>query len=500
MLAALVWDNPLFIKHTRASLRTPQILPAMIGVALVAVCLCYFGIMQDQAAEMLGCLIAGQGVLLLLLGSSKVISSVTQARDSGVLDFHRISPQSPAALTLGFLLGGPIREYLLFACTLPFSVVLAIQAHLSGPDWLTIECELLVVALLYHTMAMIVGLSMPTKSANSVIALYFFLHVMAQIIPVVSYLTVLPTVITAMTRTSAFPMFSEWGWFMGVQLSPFVVSLLHQLPLLAFLFVAAMRKTRRPLAPPFSKLTAVAFYATVAVLGLGEVAPHPSSSPWSTGMFGIGEIALLYALALAGVCLCFTITPSAGEFLKGLRQARKLGQSRLSVWSDLAANETALALLALVCALGGAAVALSAGAYGAGPAQVGLAALIGVCAVLFFGAIKQSFDLLFRKRNSPYLGLLVFIVWGLPVLVAVLLMASGLEEGAGNTVLALSPITALGLICSQSTPPSAATLGLAVSVILAVAAVAFDSWAIRRTIAAESAEGGDPAAAEDAAT
>ena len=46
------------------------------------------------------------------------------ARASGILDFHRVSPLTPTELTLGFFFGAPIREYLLFAATLPFSVAL----------------------------------------------------------------------------------------------------------------------------------------------------------------------------------------------------------------------------------------------------------------------------------------------------------------------------------------------------------------------------------------
>ena len=42
---------------------------------------------------------------------------------SGILDFHRVSPMTPTELTLGFFFGAPIREYPLFAATLPFTVL-----------------------------------------------------------------------------------------------------------------------------------------------------------------------------------------------------------------------------------------------------------------------------------------------------------------------------------------------------------------------------------------
>ena len=64
-----------------------------------------------------------QVVILAIMGSGQVNASVSGARASGILDFHRVSPLTPTELTLGFFFGAPIREYVLFAATLPFTVL-----------------------------------------------------------------------------------------------------------------------------------------------------------------------------------------------------------------------------------------------------------------------------------------------------------------------------------------------------------------------------------------
>ena len=77
----------------------------------------------SRTAARLAWLLALQAVILVVMGASQVGSSVGAARASGILDFHRVSPLTPAELTLGFFFGAPVREYVLFACTLPLSVL-----------------------------------------------------------------------------------------------------------------------------------------------------------------------------------------------------------------------------------------------------------------------------------------------------------------------------------------------------------------------------------------
>src|SRR5690348_6375028 len=120
----LLPDNPILVKHVRSRLRRQQLFPSMAATALLCAMILWIGIAASsvQNGIAFGFLVFFQAGLLFLGGASQVGTSVAGAREAGVLDFHRISPVPPAALALGFLLGGPVREYVLFLCTLPFAI------------------------------------------------------------------------------------------------------------------------------------------------------------------------------------------------------------------------------------------------------------------------------------------------------------------------------------------------------------------------------------------
>ena len=61
-----------------------------------------------------------QGVILMFMGTGAVASGIANERDSGVLDYQRITPMGPMRKIVGYLFGLPVREYFLFALTLPF--------------------------------------------------------------------------------------------------------------------------------------------------------------------------------------------------------------------------------------------------------------------------------------------------------------------------------------------------------------------------------------------
>jgi hypothetical protein len=75
-----------------------------------------------NGGETFGALMILQTVILAVMGASQISSSMSKARELGILDFHRVSPMPAYSLALGFFFGAPIREYLMFAATLPFSI------------------------------------------------------------------------------------------------------------------------------------------------------------------------------------------------------------------------------------------------------------------------------------------------------------------------------------------------------------------------------------------
>ncbi len=84
-----------------------------------------------------------QTIILVIVGATQVAGSVGGVRESNILDFHRISPLPPLATTLGFFLGAPIREYILFALTLPLGPLLHDSAGFPEPALFFEEIALL---------------------------------------------------------------------------------------------------------------------------------------------------------------------------------------------------------------------------------------------------------------------------------------------------------------------------------------------------------------------
>src|ERR1700724_978093 len=121
-------DNPLFIKHVRSRLRRSTILPSVVVVSFFSMCIIFLdrSIWKENIGIGSHLFFWLQVILLMLMGGSQVASSVAHVKETGILDFHRITPVPASVQVVGFLLGAPIREWLLFAVTLPFALVCAI--------------------------------------------------------------------------------------------------------------------------------------------------------------------------------------------------------------------------------------------------------------------------------------------------------------------------------------------------------------------------------------
>src|SRR5436305_4983099 len=102
-LKALLWENPLLARYARARLRRQLLAPLAAGVTRLAGGITYLGTEQtvrDGSAFTL--LLLLQGALLFLAGAAQVAAAVAHARESGMLDFHRLTPQPPLGIALGF--------------------------------------------------------------------------------------------------------------------------------------------------------------------------------------------------------------------------------------------------------------------------------------------------------------------------------------------------------------------------------------------------------------
>lgn len=463
-LAELVWENPLLIKHIRSRLRPQQLYPMMIVVAALCACVMWGGYSTDaysHGVAFVGLLVI-QGGLLLLVGTSEIANAVAGARASGMLDFHRISPQSPIATAAGFILGAPIREWVLAAVTLPFSIGACLTAKPGLLGGLVVFIVLFFSALLFHAVALIVGATTPqSRSTGGPVALLvFLLHSSGAALPVALF-TVVPTA-TWVMGSRDYQMIRDM--FYMVKLPVPLLSLLHILPMLALVFVAGVRRMRSDKVPIYSKLQAVAFQAAMAFLVLGDVLGVMLEDVPS-----MGTLITVYLLSLTGALLAMACTPSAGDYAKGLWRAQRKGLKQPSAWEDRAPNWQPLAAMCAIMVISGL-LASAPGMLSDGFKEAGatLAALVTAAAAMVTVASgRQAFGLRYRKAGAGYLGLFFFVVWVLPIIIGALLQASngGSVSDAMQYAWALSPLTGIGI---AGTGQDAAWLAVLASLVPAV--------------------------------
>ena len=409
-----MWDrirdaigNPILVKHARSRLRKQPVFSALAVLVMINLCLAYAGYELNwyQTGTVAGTIVAIQVVLLAVMGSAQVNASVNGARASGILDFHRVSPLTSTELTLGFFFGAPIREYALFAATLPFTVLCMAFGVPSFRGFLQLMIIILNESLrLIHGMPMILnGLiskaKNPTGGAIGVVVFLFFFF--AWIVAGAQYSV---NVVEGDHRLN----------FFGFSLPWLPVVLLNQLPVLFFLLLAANRKMESQRLHPLSKLQAIVAMLTFATLVLGGI--------WRQDNYEIYLVAALYLLTVPAILLTAMITPSQAEYTKGLHRAQKQGKTRLPWWDDLSVNWLSVVILSAIALTAGTiAATVAAGSHDSsamgrpsGPYPLALAA--AVLTVAYFVLALQYFQLRFAKRGVMYFALFLFIFWVLPLL------------------------------------------------------------------------------------
>lgn len=166
-----VWDNPLLRRYLRSQLRWRELLAWV--VLMLSICawmtLAIYGyiLREEKEAPTFAArcawvpLLFLQSFILLFQGTSAVASGVVREGMDGMIRYQRLTPLSPLAKTVGYLLGLPLRAWVLFALTLPFAVWLCIQGQVPQRIWAPIYAVMLSTALLYHLTGLLLGLVIP---------------------------------------------------------------------------------------------------------------------------------------------------------------------------------------------------------------------------------------------------------------------------------------------------------------------------------------------------
>ena len=439
-------DNPIFIKHVRSRLRPQPLAAGMVVVVVLCMCIVWAGyennaFLNGRAFEWLVVL---QGIILIIMGASQISSAVGGARLSGILDFHRVSPLTPAELTLGFFFGAPIREYVLFACTLPFAALFMAFGVPNVHVFIELMILLVAIAWVFQGLALLNSLIMkPGRNARGAVGVVvFFVLLFANLVRIGRFLPSV-TLFDDDARLT----------FFGVSLPWLAVVLFYVGGLLFFIYLAARRRMGEERIHPLSKSQAIAALTSLSVLVLGGL--------WKTeDDERVLEIVVLYLLVIAALLLILMVSPNQAEYFKGLWRAKKQGRGHLSWWDDLSLNRVFL-VIACTNVLVTATVARSAVGLDASgssivvlsPGNYPLAIAIGVLVVAYFGLAVQYFLLRFGRRGATYFALFLFLAWLIPLVAGTILaMASMRGDGGvmGQVLFGMTPITGIAMVAAKT--------------------------------------------------
>ncbi|HEY3413975.1 MAG TPA: ABC transporter permease [Armatimonadota bacterium] len=459
----LVMDNPVLVKHVRSRLRKQHVIPNIVILVIIAAlstwsCFKLNAVHEGYAFSII-CVL--QGAILFVGGTSQVASAVAQARETGILDFHRVSPLSALAVTLGFVLGAPIREWVAFVTLIPFSLACVAGGNPDAVGWLKCMAAMIVAALLYHTVGALVGATSKPRTAGGVavvvVVLLFFVG------SVFWRLTPTPAIAEAIGQAKDLPLTSK---FFGLSFSQFNLGLMHQVPLLAFLLIATVRKIRQERAFVYAKPIAILFLAILAIYLLGD------THTWDYARVtfdGFEAVFVAYFMTVAGIMLTTAVTPSWGAFANGVRRARKANRVRPRPMEDMASNLAPVIAFAVIVLAAPVASSLLRHAPHHLLAPASLGGVVASATVLMFGCAQQAFELTLRRSAKGYFALLLFLAWVVPLLLAAVAGITQMGERVTMTLLSISPLAGIGITAVMLDPSIKAQAAPVVAVSVSVA-------------------------------
>lgn len=387
--------NPLLIKGIRENLRTKHLIAAGLFSLIVCSTVYMTAFLQgsdgkyrmnpetnewvkEESSPVKGArnaftfLLALQGFYLMFLGTGRVASITAEERESGLLDYQRMTPMNPFSKIVGYIFGIPAREYYMFLFTLPFLAHAMFVGKLPWGNILHLYAVFFCSVILYHLTAHTVGLVVPKPRAASwvsrivVLGLYVVLPGLGQAgISFLSFLTILPTYFGKI-----FPLLSDQGgqnvgrleselvdfWqdvpFFDFTISPTTFTFLMQGLLILTLLVTGYRKWRNQALPALSKTSALFIYSIFQLLLLGclwtffdkgeasgligqELSAHEFSGKQEKILGLILVIGIFFSLSLLFIlCLINICCPNRHLYLKGIQRIAKFNLARIPRIAD----------------------------------------------------------------------------------------------------------------------------------------------------------------------
>ena len=393
-----IWENPIVRRYARSRLR-PRSLGVALLITLMLAAFLFFTIRamadrpgmsrSDVARVPLIALLVLQGLILFVLATGQMAAAMTAEADEGVIDYQRLAPMTPLAKVIGYLFGLPIREYVLFLATMPFTLFCLIRGQVPMEFAVQLYGVFLVAAVLYHLTGLVAGTVLKNRrwAFLSSMGLVFVLY---TIVPQASkmglgyfkYVTIEPVFKECLPHL--LPRAAGAGVqtlqnlvpparFFNLDLPQAVFTLGTQFVLIGVLIVMLWRRWHRAESHLLGKFGATGLFAWVQVMLLGnalpliergdvfpssamrryfqfreggqEWAPEPIETVFMAGAFGLVTLLMLWLMISL-------MTPNRDRQIRGWRRTRKLGQRSLSIGSDPATTFPWVAIMVMMGAGG----------------------------------------------------------------------------------------------------------------------------------------------------
>ena len=91
------------------------------------------------------------------MGTGSVAGGISREAADGMVDYQRLTPMTPLSKIVGYLFGLPIREYVLFATTLPFTIYCIFVGNIPLGVVAEVYGMLFTSAILYHLTGCVAG-------------------------------------------------------------------------------------------------------------------------------------------------------------------------------------------------------------------------------------------------------------------------------------------------------------------------------------------------------
>ena len=491
----MIWKNPIFIRFCRSELRLKKagfwyLLTLIVTAFTVAIIYAPQVVRGNEpmpaARNALLPVMIIQGIILIFMGTGNIASGITREKVDNVLNYARLTPLHTRDKILGYLFGLPIRQYVLFAITLPFLAFVLIVGRIPASAFVPYYLVFFSSVLLYHLTGMVAGMISrrwrwsARISQGLIILLYFVLPQLSHVgLVFLEFLTVRPVFaekILPIIGPSGTVQIQGVGFMAGKSVPFFTFtisgtafSFLIQAGLVVLLTLIVARKWKAETVPAISKKMALITFAVFTVMSLGNIWPNLTRSEGALNIFqsngdlgaelAVVVLPTVFALTTTFFLFCMMITalPDPMQFRLGRIRANRIGRERLSPWEDEAGGypfvfvvyAIQVALLGIVFL-----TVQAAGYYSEIETQpvygLWMMAACGL-SLFYFQGIKENF-------GTGKVAMFILLGWALPILAAILILAVNQSQGdLALLVVALSPVTLIPLSATQLVPADLAS-------------------------------------------